>query len=207
MPCCKEQGHIDILKFYDIFLPNLNLSVNLCSNHDGYTNTSPSLAATQYSFIQYFAGAAMRRRTSTRRLTTWHTTPWSAPSPTRPPPWRTRAASPSPSSATSSTTWWSPRARTSPKLSTSTKQTCKNKKTLTHSMPSAQCIGHKKSTCKSFIFLESHISSKTKSKGYFENNIKVKYKCFFLVEATVVYQSYISHELLGKWTEFYLRSR
>ena len=92
----------------------------------------------------------MRRRTFMQKLMIWRTTPlvpsrqcsflawWGTPPP-------------SPSTTTSSTTWWwrfhTP-SRSSQKPWTSIKQTCKNRKTLTHSMPSVLCTGHRKSTCK-----------------------------------------------------------
>ena len=96
----------------------------------------------------------MRRRTFMQKLMIWHTTPlvpsrqcsflawWGTPPP-------------SPSTTTSSTTWWwrfhTP-SRSSLKPWTSIKQTCKNRKTLTHSMPSVLCTGHRKSTCKLYQY-------------------------------------------------------
>ena len=96
----------------------------------------------------------MRRRTFMQKLMIWRTTPlvpsrqcsflawWGTPPP-------------SPSTTTSSTTWWwrfhTP-SRSSQKPWTSIKQTCKNRKTLTHSMPSVLCTGHRKSTCKLYQY-------------------------------------------------------
>ena len=97
---------------------------------------------------QIFSEVAMRRKISMQRWTTWPTTQLSVPIRVS----SALATTRWPSTTTSSTTWWSaflPGSRSSPRLWISTKQTYRNKKTSTHSMPSVQCIGHKKSTCNS----------------------------------------------------------
>lgn len=103
----------------------------------------------------------MRRKISMQKLMIWPTIQLSVPNKQclfqwagKLPPW--------PSNTTSSITWWSPfhmQNRLIQKLLISIKPTSKNRKTSTHLMPSALCIGHKKFTCNLDIFLESCISS------------------------------------------------
>ena len=140
---------------------NLNLSVSFGTFDTSRQSTHKIKLNPQYKYVFNVVGVDMRRKISMQKLMIWPTIQLSVPNKQclfqwagKLPPW--------PSNTTSLITWWSPfhmQNRLIQKLLISIKPTSKNRKTSTHSMPSALCIGHKKYTCNLDIFLESCISS------------------------------------------------